>query len=134
MGNTGTQDQPALLAPIARTPAAGTPLVNGTPAILSWNVPNDGQAHFFSLAGTVNTTVASTGGAIGLTFTVAGSAKAFAIFNGTKAVGVDACGDAAAFGPLASPIACDPGTTVSIVQTSALTAGAAAFIGAILGT
>jgi hypothetical protein len=131
MGNTGTQDQAAAqLGVVAKTPAAGTALVNGTPTILSWTAPNDGQLHYFSLALCLNRTLATTGGAVGLTFTVAGSAKAAALFNGTAGAGVDYSGDSPAFN---LPLPCDPGTTVSIVQTSALTAGAAAFVGAILG-
>lgn len=122
----------ATLIAQAKTALAGVALTAGTPTLLSWAVPNDGNLHFFTIGGSVITTVATTGGAIQATFTTGGVAKTLALFTATKAVGVDYGGDGAAI-LLPAAITCDPGTTVSIVQSTGLTGGAAAFIGAIFG-
>lgn len=53
----------------ARTPLAGFPLVNGTPAILTWQAPADGNQHLFQIVASAHCTVAETGGGIVASFT-----------------------------------------------------------------
>lgn len=111
-----TVGQPVL---VAATPAAGTPLVNGTPSILTWTAPNDGQVHEFELVATLAVASLETGGAVGLTFTFpGGGAAAPAVFTAGQAVG-------SFNGSVGAKRLVAPGTTVTLAQTSALTGGAA---------
>jgi hypothetical protein len=50
----------------ATTGIAGFPLVNGTPTILTWTPPNDGNMHYALLMATLIVTVAQTGGIVTL--------------------------------------------------------------------
>jgi hypothetical protein len=113
---------------VARTPAAGVPLVNGTPTLLQWAVPNDGQLHVFDIAAGMNVTSLLTGGATQINWTTFGSGKNTGIFNGGEAANIYFGGGNGFV------MVCDPGTIVSITQASAMTAGAAQFAAAILGT
>ena len=65
-GNYGRIISGALAAPlmqlVATTGVNGFALQNGTPTILTWTPPNDGQVHRVLLIAQENVTVAETGG------------------------------------------------------------------------
>lgn len=113
------------LAVVARTPAAGIALVNGTPNLLTWTTPNDGQIHTFMVSGGSNTTVAATGGAIQIQWTTFGVVQITQIDAGGHGVGI--------FQIFLSPRMADPNTQVVISQQTALTAGAVAAALSLLG-
>lgn len=97
--------------------AAGTALQNGTPTFLTWNVPNDGNDHQFTVTSFLNVTLAETGGLVTCSYTgPGGSATSFNPQAGAQAAGVNATSN--------TRIA-QPGTTVTVAQATALTAGAA---------
>lgn len=100
------------------TAVAGFALQNGTPNILTWNVPNDGLNHRFIVVCTIVVTVAETGGAINVAFTPPGaginSAQLTAGGSGIGSVNANYRAGIAS-----------PGTTVQVNQSSALTLGAA---------
>jgi len=113
----------AYLALVASTTTAGFTLQNATPGIITWNAPNDNQPHWFIAIGNTVVGSAETGGAISCTFTSP---------TGSSHLGtLDAGGNAGGtknWNQLTGVVA--PGTTVTIAQSSALTAGAAvAFAG-----
>lgn len=115
------------LALQAVTPQAGFALQNGTPVIVSWTAPNDGQQHYFQFGGSRNVTVLEVGGQITLTFTPPGGAAQVTIVIAAGGSGV---GDAI-LNPEIGVIG--PGTTVTLQQTSALTSGACMVSAAIWG-
>lgn len=116
MGNFPFAPNPALQLQAA-TPVAGFALQNGTPTILSWNVPNDGQLHFVLLPVNQEVVTLETGGAIGLTFTLPdGSIFTTSVFAG---------GSAAGFSGSTNTRFVQAGSVVTLAQTSALTAGSA---------
>lgn len=102
---------------VATTGLAGFALQNGTPTILSWTAPNDGQMHRAFLFVSESCTVAETGGSITWGFTPpTGVAKTgINVLAAGQAVGTYHFQDGCILGA---------GQTVSIVQGSALTAGA----------
>lgn len=105
----------------AATPQAGFALQNATPALFTWNVPSDGQLHRFMLLGELLVTVAQTGGAVVLGYTdPSGGAQTSTVFGGGLGVGAQPV-------QLGEPITriCRPGSTVTVSQSSAQTAGAA---------
>jgi hypothetical protein len=56
---------------VASIPLAGYTLTAGANAnVLTWNVPNDGQIHRFIAYGSKDVTVAETGGAITVSYTL----------------------------------------------------------------
>jgi hypothetical protein len=115
---------PYAVAPImgllAATPVAGFPLVNGTPAIITWTAPNDGQLHRVLVVANADVTVITVGGAVGIGLTLPdGTVVANSIFPATQAVGHLNIGGA---GNATFPV--KPGSTVTLSQTSALTSGA----------
>lgn len=112
---------------VAKTTPNGTALVNGTPTILSWTAPNDGQLHVATYAFAIDVTVLQTGGAVTVNWTSQGVAHNFQPAAGGLAVGAYYTNAGAT-----SQFTVDPGTTVSIVQSSAQTAGAATVAAAIL--
>jgi hypothetical protein len=103
------------------TPAAGFTFVNATPVILSWTAPSDGKLHRYTIY--VGQTVSSnmTGGETAILFTTPGGTPESQQFG--------AAGLAAGFyGPnsfafLSGMV--EAGTTVTIEQFTAMTAGAA---------
>lgn len=103
---------------VATTGAAGAALANGTPAILTWTAPNDGQLHRIQLISNGYVTAAMTGGAVTLNTVLP---------NGQAGNPVIYAGGTANPGPLASSVLrlVEPGSTVTLTQSSALTAGAA---------
>jgi hypothetical protein len=105
------------LQKVADTGISGFALQNGTPTILSFTVPNDGNPHTITFSAVKHVTVAETGGQIHFTFlTPDGASGTGTPFNGGAGVGVQIPGIAS--------VVVQPGSTVSFVQSSALTAGA----------
>ena len=116
--------QPFAAAPAmvrqAATPLSGYTLVNGTGNILTWNVPNDGQLHRFTVFASEDVTVATTGGTIAVSFTMPdGTGGAWGVLPGSQAsLGFN-------FSQTSYLVLCQPGTVVTVLQSTALTAGAA---------
>ena len=114
LGNAGTS-----LVKQASTPVAGVALVNGTPTILSWTPPNDGQLHRVLVYTTMTVQSAMTGGNINLQFEAPdGTFAGPGLLTGGQSAGYNYSGDAA-------PVIVKGGQTVMVIQGSALTAGAA---------
>jgi len=116
---------PASLNIAAATPVAGTALVNGTPSLLTWTAPNDGQQHYAVMIVTLNVTSGLTGGAIQYAYTnpQGGAASGKQLIAGASGIGAARGFDG---------VLVQAGTTVTISQTAA-TGGAAVFNGAIIG-
>ena len=96
----------------------GFALQNGTPNIISWTAPNDGQMHRVQVFGVVNTSSGETGGAISLSVKdPAGTTAPHQVHAGGAGVG------SSILTALAMCMA--PGSTVTLAQSSALTVGAA---------
>lgn len=112
----------------SKTAAAGTALINGLQAILQWQAPNDGQLHVAAFAFAINVTALQTGGAVTVAWTSQGQAHSFQPAAGGLAVGSYYTNAGAT-----SLLTVDPNTVVSISQSSAQTAGAAAVAAAIFG-
>ena len=114
----------------ASTGPAGVALQNGTPTFLTWNVPNDGNLHYIIVISVVHVTVAQTGGAVQVVYQspFVGAVNHFSqlIAGG---LGTDTSGQG---GTTISALV-QPGSTVTVQQTSAQTAGTAQFWAAILG-
>lgn len=112
---------------VAATPLGGFALQNATPSIISWTTPNDGQLHAVELSAMLIVSTAQTGGAVIISCTIGGQVKQLTIYGGGAAAGVFAQVSVIT-------VECDPNTTVSLLQQTALTAGAAnvyaEFIGA----
>ena len=107
-----------VLAKQADTGDAGVALVNGTPVIITWTAPNDGNLHAFTVIGGTHVTLAETGGAIHAAWTTPDGAAASA---GTDPGGRAAGGQ----GWTSVSGTTGPGETLTVSQSSALTAGAA---------
>ena len=109
-----------------QTPAAGVALVNGTPDIISWQVPDNGQQHPFMVIGQANVTGAETGGEVQVTYTPAsGAAGTLTLSAGGLGTGVHAF-------TFEARVAA-PGSVVTVTQSTALTAGAAVINASIIG-
>lgn len=104
----------------ATTPAAGVALTNGTPTILSWTAPNDGQLHQAVVVCNMDVTSAETGGDVTVNFDLPnGTNTGFTIMPGGQAAGFN-------FGSAPqTSLLVKAGTSVVIAQYTALTAGAA---------
>ena len=111
----------------ATTGQSGFALQNGTPNIITWTAPSDGQLHRFEVVWSVHVTSALTGGAVHVTaYTgdgVAGTASA--MLGGGESIGGYAGIEGGTTGP---------GTAVVVAQESAVTAGAALIFAEIWGT
>jgi hypothetical protein len=100
---------------------AGYVLINGTGNILVYNVPNDGLVHTVNVATNMNVASLETGGQIQVLFTTPdGTAQTFQ---------QHAAGLAAGLARVNTACLCKPGTTVTLQQSTALTAGAATLWG-----
>jgi hypothetical protein len=120
------------LALQAATPAAGYTLVNGTGTIISWTAPNDGQLHWVIVFGLGHVTSPQTGGQINISFTAPdGTAKSAAYDGGGHGTGVFEPNNGGGTGYPA--ILVQAGSAVSVVQQTALTAGASLFWAGIWG-
>lgn len=109
---------------LATTGPNGFTLVNGTPNILSWTAPNDGQLHRIFVFFSLNVTSLQTGGNVGITIGSGGH---------NLAAGGLAAGYQFGLSQSMSAIVL-PGQTVLIAETVAQTAGAAVFYGEIWGS
>lgn len=107
------------LKKVASTSVNGFTLQNGTPTILTWTPPSDGQMHRALVFCVLKVTSAETGGAIRMSATSPdGTAFNLGISSGgtaTGTVGLNSAGVLVAQG----------GAPVTLYQSSALTAGAA---------
>lgn len=115
------------LALQATTGIAGFAKQNATPNIISWTAPNDGNMHRVLFFASETVTALETGGGVGVIITVPGGgtqAAGTALFAGAKAAGSYHALDGAIVAP---------GTTVTINQSAALTAGACTVFAEIWG-
>jgi hypothetical protein len=113
------------LTPQAQTPVAGFALQDATPTILTWNVPDDGNLHYFLVYAILNVSSPETGGQVIIKFTdPSGAAHTFQLL---------AAGLSGENAPAVLPLAVESGSTVSVAQNSALSAGAATLWAAIFG-
>lgn len=106
----------ATLAKVAATAAAGHALVNGTGSFLTWTAPNDGSNHraLLFLQSFASSGVA--GGQVNVTATdPAGNAVNLTALSNNPSAGPHT--------PGLTTVILEAGTTVSIVQQTALTAG-----------
>jgi hypothetical protein len=122
----------AALELLAATPEAGFALQDATPVILTWTAPNDGNLHRVTVFGLIHVASTETGGLVSLTYT--GPFAGAALHTSTlwaAALASDTAGQATA-----SPasLIVGPGTTVAIVQGTALTGGAATVYAEIWGS
>jgi hypothetical protein len=103
---------------VATTDTPGFALQNGTPNIISWTAPNDGQMHRFMLNTTQVVSVLEVGGQVNLNWTNPdGTAFTPVQYGAGNAVG--------AHSPSAQVNGvCKSGQTVTLAQTTALTSGA----------
>jgi hypothetical protein len=106
----------APLSLVATTYIAGFTLINGTPIILTWTAPNDGNMHQVLLFGQLVVSSLQTGGAVNLNYNdPAGTGRVQQLFAGGLAAGNNV--------PPVTPRTVAPGSTVTVTQT-AQTAGA----------
>jgi hypothetical protein len=117
----------APLAKQADTGPAGFALQNATPAIISWTAPADGNDHRVTLFGVLEVTTLQVGGAVAVSFTdPGGNAHSFTVLAGALAAG--------GHGVAATSYVIQSGTTVTLAQTSAQTAGASTLWAEIWGS
>jgi hypothetical protein len=103
---------------VASTGTGGYSLANGTGTILAWTAPSDGALHYVTVAAGLDVSASETGGAVTVSYPLPGGATAGAqplLAGGASAGALTA----ASAGIVAS------GGTVTVSQSSALTAGAA---------
>jgi hypothetical protein len=109
-----------VLQPVQATAAAGFALQNATPAIISWTAPADSNNHRVLIFASEHITSAITGGVVQVSQTTP-DGSAGLIANSLLAGGVTAGFRTAAI----TTLIVESGSTVTIEQTSAMTAGAA---------
>jgi hypothetical protein len=106
------------LALQATTGPAGYTFVNGTGNILTWTAPADGNDHRVLVFGRIHVTTQQTGGALAVSMTdPGGNAGTPQIFAGGAAVGGSSV--------TAVPLVVESGSTVTVQQSTAQSAGAA---------
>jgi len=105
---------------VATTGESGFALQNGTPTIISWTAPNDGNLHRVQLFFLVDVTSTQTGGAVqAQPISPLGDTAFIVVFAGGASSGTS-------HGPAnATTFTIGPNTTFSLVQSSAQSAGAA---------
>lgn len=114
------------LAQVATTGNSGVALVNGTPNILSWTAPNDGQLHRALIAITLVVTSNATGGALALFSHFNGTSAINAtILSGGQSTGVYTQPATGAYGATLSFLLLYGGDALTLQQYTALTGGAA---------
>lgn len=116
---------------LATTGAAGYALVNGTGNILTWTAPNDGALHRVFVFATKHVVTTETGGQVqtALTLPDGFAVSGVGIFTGGQGAGIQTpstTGNSALFA--------EAGTTVTVKQTSALSAGASTLWAEIWGS
>ena len=114
----GTSPGGPVLELVASTGDAGFALQNGTPTILTWTAPADGNLHRAWIVYNGHVTVAETGGAVNASWTLPDGTGTVSptLASGTSGVGGGQASCAAMI---------EPGSTITVKQTSALTVGAA---------
>jgi hypothetical protein len=111
--------QLSALAVQAATPLAGVALQNATPTLLSWTTPADGQLHRFTYFCAMDIAVTQVGGNVNIQWSAPdGSAQGYTLFVGGQGAGQN-------FTQTFLGVLVQAGSAVNIVQTSALTSGAA---------
>lgn len=110
---------PAATPFIVAQTAGSVALVNGTPTLLTATAPNDGKVHTAIIGATLHVTGAETGGNVAAAYTSQGqSITNFNLINQNQGTG--------SFLPsVTQVVSIDPGSTLTISQSTALTAGAA---------
>ena len=116
------------LALQATTGTAGYALINGTGNIITWTTPNDGALHRVIILGNINVSSAETGGQITATAFDASGAELFL----TSDPGGHGTGTKTTFTMLGITVKAN--TTVSVLQNTALTVGAATLWAEIWGS
>ena len=115
------------LTRVATTGTGGFALENGTPTILTWTAPDDGQLHTVIVAGYSQVTSAFTGGPVTLHRTALPWYNV--VLNSSDGVGYWMFGAGAGGGNDASSgivvHTVQPGETITLTQDAAVTAGAA---------
>lgn len=119
------------LAEVATTGTSGYALTNGTGTIISWTTPNDGNLHYAFLVIQEDVTSATTGGYVNFAFTAPGGAQSNQVLAGTQSTGWKSTSSLS--NCMAYQLPMSPNTTVSVLQTSAVTAGAATVYATIYG-
>lgn len=115
---------------LAATSLSGYALVNGTGTIISWTAPSDGALHRFIVFSNKVVTSTETGGQIQVAFTDAASVSVTTTpFGGGQGTGFQVSGNTALGGCFVPA-----GTTVTVKQSSALTAGASTLWAEIWGS
>lgn len=100
----------------ATTELPGFALQNATPTILSWTAPNDGQMHRILIYGALDVTLTLTGGQVNIAWTAPdGSIGHPNLFSANSAAGNH---------DNLVGLLIEPGATININQSSAVTAGA----------
>ncbi len=118
-------------APItAETAIAGVALINGTQTILKVTVPNDGKVHYANWTVIKHITTAATGGNITIEWTNALNVATKVQVTTTSSPGTHYASSINLTTGKNSLVY--PGTTITIKQTTAMTAGAAVVIAAIV--
>jgi hypothetical protein len=113
--------QTDLMTQLASTGAAGFALQDATPTIISWTAPSDGNMHRVLLNTIIHVTSAQTGGAVTITHVAPdGTSSTDTPFAGGLGTGIT---KPAAIGNGMFPV--EAGSTVTVAQSSAQTAGAA---------
>ena len=133
LGGTGAATAAAaatalgFMTKLADAGTAGLALINGTQNLCTYTTANDGNLHPVLCVATLLVSSLETGGATGITFTDPSNAvnTNFPILAGAQAAGPHLWGF--------TTFLAHANTAVSLVQTSALTAGAAVFYGQIWG-
>jgi len=108
---------PSSLSLQATTGLAGFALQDATPTIISWTAPNDGNLHRFIVICSLDVSSAETGGAVSLVCTPPG------VGVQTTSLYAGGLGTGPAYNTQQRLV--QPGTTVTVEQSSALTGGAA---------
>jgi hypothetical protein len=112
---------------MAATPVAGFTLVNGTSGILSWTAPSDLLLHRVIILAVLEVTSAATGGQLSVVFTSpAANAHTVTALAASQTQGVHDL--------TTSTFYIQSGTSVTLNQSTALTAGAAALWAEIWGS
>jgi hypothetical protein len=114
------------LARQAATPAAGFPLQNGSPFILTWTAPNDGQLHRATVFASLAVGVAETGGQLNIEMNTPGGFVQLLLLAGTNGPG--------AYVVTSPDVIVGPGQQVTVAQVTPLTAGAAIVYAEIWGS
>lgn len=103
---------------LASTEPDGYALADSTATILSWTAPDDGAWHQVAFAGELYVTAAETGGEVTFSYTTpGGTAATGALIPASQGTGTHT--------PGLSALTVAAGSTVTVSQGSALTAGAA---------